>query len=205
MRRWLGIWLLALGWLALGVAYLRWLGPLTSPLVWEQGGRHYQLLEPRALGFALLVPAFLLVLYRSLADLPWQQRLLSTLFRSAFVLLLALCVGRLVRSVESSRVCTVFLVDVSDSISDAALSSASQTIDQARAARRPDDELRVISFARRPRLLEPGPDGQLPPWREPAQARPSGDDRYSETDLQAALQLAYGVFPEGYLRRVVLL
>jgi len=205
MRRWLGICALALGWLGLGLAYLRWLGPLTSPLVWEQGGRHYQLLEPRALGFALLVPAFLLVLYRSLADLPWQQRLLSTVFRSAFVLLLALCVGRLVRSVESSRVCTVFLVDVSDSISDAALRGATQTLEQARAARRPDDELRVISFARRPRLLEPGPNGELPPWREPAASRPSADDRYSETDLQAALQLAYGVFPEGYLRRVVVL
>ena len=138
MRRWLGICLLVVGWLALGLAYLRWLGPLTSPLVWEQGGRHYQLLEPRALGFALLVPAFLLVLYRSLAYLPWQQRLLSTLFRSAFVLLLALCVGRLVRSVESSRVCTVFLVDVSDSISDAALQSATQTLEKARAARRQD-------------------------------------------------------------------
>ncbi|HVZ31738.1 MAG TPA: VWA domain-containing protein, partial [Polyangiaceae bacterium] len=205
MRRWLGICLLALGWLALGLAYLRWLGPLTSPLVWQQAGRHYQLLEPRALGFALLVPGFLLVLYRSLADLPWQQRLLSTLFRSAFVLLLALCVGRLVRSVESSRVCTIFLVDVSDSVSVAALRSATQTIAKARAARHPDDELRVISFARRPRLLEPGPDGELPPWREPAASRSEADDRYSETDVQAALQLAYGVFPEGYLRHVVVL
>ena len=205
MRRWLGICLLTLGWLALGLGYLRWLAPLTSPLVWEQGGRHYQLLEPRALGFALLLPGFLLVLYRSLADLPWQQRLLSTLFRSAFVLLLALCVGRFVLSGESSRVCTIFLVDVSDSISDAALRSASQTIDKARDARRSDDELRVISFARRPRLLEPGPDGALPPWREPAASRPNGDERYSETDLQAALQLAYGVFPEVYLRRVVVL
>jgi len=205
MRRWLSFCLLVLGWLALSLAYLRWLGPQTTPLVWEQGGRHYQLLEPRALGFGLLLPVFLLTLYRSLADLPWQQRLLSTLFRSSFVLLLALCVGRLVRSVETSRICTIFLVDVSDSISDAALSEASSTIGRARAAQRPDDELRVVSFARRPRLLELGPQGELPAWREPAQARPSGDERYSETDLQAALQLAYGVFPEGYLRRVVLL
>lgn len=208
MRRWLGFCLLLLGWLALSLAYLRWLEPLTTPLLWEAGGRHYQLLQPRALGFALLVPVFLLVLYRSLADLPWQQRLLSTLFRSAFVLLLALCVGRLVRSVETSRICTIFLVDVSDSISDAALADASLSIARARAAQRPDDELRVVSFARRPRLLELGPQGELPAWREPRAARHAsgaGDARYSETDLQAALQLAYGIFPEGYLRRVVLL
>jgi Ca-activated chloride channel family protein len=208
MRRWIGLCLLLLGWLALALAYARGLAPLSSPLIWQQGGRHYQLLEPRALGFALLLPAFLLMLYRSLADLPWQQRLLSTLFRSAFVVLLALCVGRLVRSVETSRICTIFLVDVSDSISDAALGDAGQLIARAGAAQRPDDELRVISFARRPRLLELGPKGELPVWREPAASRRgagSADDRYSETDLQAALQLAYGVFPEGYLRRVVVL
>src|SRR4051812_3258056 len=187
MRRWLGFCLLLVGWLALSLGYLRWLGPQSTPLAWEQGGRQYQLLEPRALGFALLLPVFLLVLYRSLADLPWQQRLLSTLFRSAFVLLLALCVGRLVRSVETSRICTIFLVDVSDSISDAALSDASLAIARARAGQRPEDELRVVSFARRPRLLELGPQGELPPWRDPAPVRHGGasDERYSETDLQA--------------------
>src|SRR5262245_15688146 len=148
MRRWLGISLLLLGWLALALLGLRWLGPLTSPLGWEQGGRSYQLLEPRALGFVLVLPLFLLIALRSLADLPWQQRLLSGLFRSVFVCLLALCVGRLVRSVETSRVCTIFLIDVSDSVSDAALAGATQALGQARAAQRPDDQLRVISFAR---------------------------------------------------------
>lgn len=207
MRRALGFWLLVVGWLALTVGYVRWLWPLSAPLVWEQGGRHYQLLEPRALGFALLVPLLLLILYRSLADLPWQQRLLSTLFRAAFVCLLAVGIGRLVRSVEASRICTIFLVDVSDSVSDAALSSAVDTITRARAAQRPDDQLRVISVARRPRLLELGPGGELPALREPAAERRAGTaaERYSETDLQAGLQLAYGVFPEGYLRRVVVL
>jgi Ca-activated chloride channel homolog len=207
MRRALGFWLLVIGWLALAVGYARWLWPLKGPLVWDQGGRHYQLLEPRALGFALLVPLLLLVLYRSLADLPWQQRLLSTLFRSAFVCLLALGIGRLVRSVETSRICTIFLVDVSDSVSDTALTGAADTIARARAVQRPDDQLRVISVARRPRLLQLGPNGELPALREPAAQRRTapGAERYSETDLQAGLQLAYGIFPEGYLRRVVVL
>ncbi len=207
MKRALGFWLLLLGWLGLVAAYARWVWPLGAPLVWEQGGRDYQLLQPRALGFALLVPLLLLTLYRSLADLPWQQRLLSTLFRAAFVCLLAVGLGRVVRSVETSRICTIFLVDVSDSVSDAALAGVAETIRQARAAQRPDDELRVISVARRPRLLELGPAGELPALREPAAERRTGPsaERYSETDLQAGLQLAYGVFPEGYLRRVVVL
>ncbi|HVZ34353.1 MAG TPA: VWA domain-containing protein, partial [Polyangiaceae bacterium] len=151
------------------------------------------------------------MLERSLADLPWQQRWLSTLFRSGFVALLAVCVARPVREVDSSRICTTFLVDVSDSISDASLVEAGRTIAEARAHARSDDALRVISFARRPHLVELGPEGELPPLRQRkpsgkgAQQAPSSDDQYSETDLQAALQLAYGVFPAGYLRRVVIL
>jgi Ca-activated chloride channel homolog len=211
--RWLSLCLLALFTALLGLGYLRWLAPLSGPLVWEQAGTRYQLLEPRALGFLLSVPVLLLVLYKSLADLPWQQRALSALFRVGFMLSLALCVARLVQSVETRRICTVFLVDVSDSVSDAALADASASILAAQQQKGPEDELRVIRFARRPHLVELGAAGELPPWRERAPgspAAPPGDDDslrnlYSESNLQAALQLSYGVFPPGYLRRAVLL
>jgi Ca-activated chloride channel family protein len=195
-------------WVCSVLAYWHWIWPLPGPLHWQAASVRYQLLEPRALGFALLIPGLWLVLERSLADLPWQQRWLSTLCRSGFVGLLAVCVARPVREVDSSRICTTFLVDVSDSVSDASLVEAGRTIAEARTHVRPEDTLRVISFARRPHLVELGPQGELPPLRPSGkgtqQAR-SNDDQYSETDLQAALQLAYGVFPAGYLRRVVIL
>ena len=114
MPRWLSFSLLLLLTIALVGGYVRFIAPVTGPLGWDYDGTRYQLLEPRALGFALLAPLILLVLYKSLADLPWQQRLLSALFRIGFVALLALAVSRLVQSVETRRIATVFLVDVSD-------------------------------------------------------------------------------------------
>ena len=48
---------------------------------WLKDGVRYQLLEPRALGVFLSLPILLFVLGRSLADLPWPQRVLSVLFR----------------------------------------------------------------------------------------------------------------------------
>jgi Ca-activated chloride channel family protein len=213
MPRWFSFSLLSLLTLLLGLAYVRWILPLTGPLAWQYAGTRYQLLEPRALGWGLIAVLLLFMLYKSLADLPWQQRALSALFRTSFVLLLALCAARLVRSVETRRVCSVFLVDVSDSVSDAALADATRIISAAYAAKGPEDQLRVIRFGRRPHLVELGPNGELPPWRlrvaDPGAPPPSDDDAprnlYSESNLQAALQLSYGVFPAGYLRRAVLL
>jgi Ca-activated chloride channel family protein len=227
--RWLSLLLLALFATVLTFGYVKYLAPLTVPLVWEYAGTRYQLLEPRALGYVLIAPFVLLVLFKSLADLPWQQRLLSALFRIAFIALLALSISRLVRSVETRRIATVFLVDVSDSVSDAALASATALIEGAWKQKGSDDDVRVIRFARRPRLVELGPGGEVPAWRErasaagsagagagaagagagaagagSADANASRDDFYSESDLQAALQLAYGVFPAGYIRRAVL-
>ncbi|HEX3855073.1 MAG TPA: hypothetical protein VHW01_29120, partial [Polyangiaceae bacterium] len=88
---------------------------------WLRDGIHYQLLEPSALGVLLVTPLLLFVLGRSLADLPWPQRVLSVLFRVAFLGLLGLGLARLVRSEETHKVCTVLLVDVSDSVPDEAL------------------------------------------------------------------------------------
>ncbi len=211
MPRWLSLSLLGALSLMLGLGYARWLAPLSGALAWEHAGARYQLLEPRALSLVLVAPVLLLVLYKSLADLPWQQRLLSALFRIAFILLLAVTMARLVQSVETSRICTVFLVDVSDSVSDAALGDATRTINQAKQQQGPNDQLRVIRFARRPHLVEWSGEGELLAWREPKAERrraPSSDsesDLYSESNLQAAVQLAYGVFPPGYLRRAVIL
>ena len=150
MPRWLSLALLGAFSVALAFGYARFIAPLELPLVWEYAGTRYQLLEPRALGWVLLAPFVLLVLYKSLADLPWQQRLFSALCRIAFITLLALSVSRLVRSVETRRIATVFLVDVSDSVSDAALASATAWIEDAWKKKGAEDDVRVIRFARRP-------------------------------------------------------
>src|SRR5450432_4163019 len=167
------------------------------------------------LGFALLAPYFLWMIGRSLADLPWPQRVLSVLMRIAFVVLLALGLSRLARTATTEKVCTVFLVDVSESVPDAAIADAKVAIQNALDQKPPDALVKLITFSQRPRAIpmEEGaktvPDllrhdqldlADLPP--KDRSSKKLGHD--AATDLQSALQLAYGLYPAGYLRHAVI-
>jgi Mg-chelatase subunit ChlD len=192
--------------LALGVVglwiYVRFVwfaGPtLAVPLRHHAGD--YELLAPRMLGIALLAPYFLWVIGRSLADLPPAQRALSVLLRVAFVALLALGLARLARTATAQKVCTVFVVDVSDSVPDAALEDARAQVQAALDARPSDDRVRLVTFAKRPRAVPLADDAKQAPVLER-----HGPGLGGATDIASALQLAYGLFPEGYLRRAVIL
>jgi uncharacterized membrane protein len=174
---------------------------------WLRDGIHYQLLEPSALGVLLVTPLLLFVLGRSLADLPWPQRVLSVLFRVAFLGLLGLGLARLVRSEETHKVCTVLLVDVSDSVPDEALGDARNSIAAYAKAKGADDELKVVTFAERPRLIELYRNEQavVPAIQELRHRGPDGKRLTAGTDIRAALALSYGLFPPGFLKRVVLI
>ena len=108
-------------------------------LSWVRGGVTYELLNPKMLGAALIAPWFVGVLSQSLADLPWPQKALSVLLRVAFVALIALGLSRLARSATTEKVCTVYLVDVSESVPDAALLDAQAAI-QAGLDQKPKDD-----------------------------------------------------------------
>lgn len=200
-----GAWLfvvLALVALGLAFVYVRFVLDTGSPLAVDIAGSRYELLSPAALGALLVTPVVLALMYRSLADLPWQQRLLSAMFRLAFLALLALGLARPVLEAKSGRVCTVLLVDLSDSVSEEALGDAQRVLERVSARRREGDLLKVVGFARRPRLLPPGEGDALPDLRAARVAL--GAEERGDTNLEAALQLAYGVFPPGYLKRAVL-
>ncbi|MCC6214447.1 MAG: VWA domain-containing protein [Polyangiaceae bacterium] len=213
-RRWpaWATWALAsLAGLAIAAALHRWV--LFAPpgtFVWTIEGRRHELVEPRALALLLVVPALIVALGRSLADLPWQQRVLALLFRVAFVGLLALALGRLVRTTETRKVATVVLVDVSDSVSDQALEDARALLGRVWAARGPEDTVRLVTFAERARRVEVSvSDGRVVVpevgalRHAPERARP-GDRPGAASDLGAALALGWAVLPPGYLPRVVL-
>ncbi|EYF08980.1 VWA domain-containing protein [Chondromyces apiculatus] len=184
-------------------------------LTWERGGVKYELLNPKMLGAALLAPWFVAVLGASLADLPWQQRILSVLLRVAFVALVALGLSRLARTATTEKVATVYLVDVSDSVTDEALGDAREAVRRAYAEKPEDAVIKVITFARRPRLDEGGEPGSgtedaekqppLPTIGRHVDAQGKRGDLGAGSNLQAALQLAYGLYPPGYLKRAVLL
>ncbi len=177
---------------------------------WVKDGQTYELMNPRTLGIILLTPLFLFILGRSLADLPWQQRVLSVLLRVLFVALLAFGLARLARTAETRKVCTVFLVDVSDSVQDASIERAEKLYADAWAAKGKEDSVKLVTFARRPRLVDVAEKDGKPVLPAPGELRhraapASKDHPGAGTDIQAALQLAYGVFPPGYIKHAVII
>lgn len=177
-------------------------------ITWAYRGVDYELLNPKMLGAVLLAPWFVGVLATSLADLPWPQRVVSVLLRITFVALLALGLSRLARTATTEKVCTVYLVDVSDSVTDEALEDARAVVAKAFAEKPEDGLVKVVTFARRPRLVAhaEGDDPKRPPRIERHTAADGNrGDLGAGSNLQAALQLAYGLYPPGYLRRAVLI
>ncbi len=143
----LGLWLY--------VRYVWYAGP---SITWNRGNTEFELLSPRMLGIALLAPYFLWMIGRSLADLPPAQRALSLVLRVAFVTVLALGLARLARTATTQKVCTVYVVDVSDSVADAALYDARAEVQRGLDAKRGGDLVRLVTFAKRPRVV-PVEDG----------------------------------------------
>ncbi len=215
---------LAFGVLVLGTAalllwlYLHYVWYAGPTIAWKRGGKDYELLAPRRLGLILLAPYLLWVIGRSLADLPLPQRILSMLLRFAFVALLALGLARLARTATTQKVCTVYLVDVSESVPDAALDDAKAEIDKGLQARPKDDLVKVVTFARRPRVVTLADDAkEIPPIERhesvdgskhnPATITPDSKKLGlgAATDIASALELGFALYPAGYLRRAVIL
>ncbi|MFO0761573.1 MAG: VWA domain-containing protein, partial [Byssovorax sp.] len=176
-------------------------------LSWVRNGITYELLNPKMLGAILVAPWFIGVLSQSLADLPWPQRILSVLLRITFVALVALGLSRLSRTATTEKACTIYLVDVSDSVTDESLGDAQAAVDRAWAEKPKEGLVRLITFARRPRVIEPS---EKEPDKAPRVVRHVNEkgergELGAGSNLQAALQLAYGLYPNGYLKRAVLL
>jgi Ca-activated chloride channel homolog len=184
--------------------------PGMSTIEWQRHGTDYELLSPKMLGLALFAPFFFWMIGRSLADLPPVQRVISVVLRVAFVALLALGLARLARTATTQQICTVYMVDVSESVPDAALEDARAEITKGIKAKPKDGLVKVITFARRPRMVPLEDDATEAPKLErhepPPDKRETGKRTGlgAATDIAAALQLAYGLYPAGYLRRAVI-
>lgn len=180
---------------------------------WVRGEETFELMRPELFGVLLVAPLLLFALTRSLADLPWPQRVLSLLFRLTFLGLLALALAEPLRSSLTERVCSVVVLDVSDSVSDESLEQARAEVEKLVQAKPDDDELRLVTFAARPRLVSLEHEDKLvvpevSALRHAAEKGKPGEAPErpgAATNIQSALQLAYGVFPPGYLKRVLLI
>lgn len=181
---------------------------LPRDVVWH--AEHYSILSPSMLYIVALAPILFFVASKSLADLPRVQRVLSTIVRTLIFAAIAIALSRPARTTESDRVSTVYLVDVSDSVTDESLADARQAVQAAWAARGEND-VQLVTFARHPRVVVLDTDvDEVPALTRPADsARANATTptatQGSGTNIQAALQLAYGLYPAGYLRRAVII
>lgn len=156
--------------------------------------RPIDFLAPSWFYLVALVPYFFVVRTLSLTDVSDFQQYLSTGFRSLIVIGIALALARPTWTNTDNKIATVILVDVSGSISDAQLAESrdyATSIIEAKDAR---NQVFLISFAERPYLIADG--------------KPESIQRHTDgsagTNLQAAVQLGYGIYPDGYLPRMVI-
>jgi Ca-activated chloride channel homolog len=191
----------------------------------EAYGKDIEILAPRWIGLACIVPYFWLVDGFTLADFPQVQRVFSALWRSLIVIALSMSLTKAHFVVTDQKICTVIVVDVSDSIPDAALVKSKEYLAQVIEAQRKDDLVRLVVFASHPEAIEITPETlalkgdalrqKLPEIKRPPKAAPPPKNQPNlqpttpaegaGTDIQAALRLAYGLYPPGFLKRAVLI
>jgi Ca-activated chloride channel family protein len=160
------------------------------------GDRPVTLLDPTKLLLIAIVPFLFLLRVLSLTDLSVLQQVVQATLRSLVIAALALAAARPSWITETSKVSTIVLVDVSDSISDKQLEAAKQYVDELAKAQG-DGNLQLITFAEKPTVARAG-DGKL---SAAIKRHPTGG---AGTDTQSAMQLAYGLYPDGYVNRMVI-
>jgi uncharacterized membrane protein len=180
-----------------------WLAGRTLITIHGVGSRPIDLLAPEWLKLACVVPFFFVVRHWSLTDLSISQQVVQASLRSLVIVVAALALARPSWVTRDSKVATVVLVDVSDSVSDKQLAAARAYVDELRASSKqgdPDDQwLEVVTFAEKPQVVGRGDDGFVIA-RHTGGAAAGG----AGSDVQAAMQLAYGLYPPGHLPRMVL-
>jgi Ca-activated chloride channel homolog len=189
--------LIALG-AAIGIYLLidQWIaGRPTVPV--DVGDRAVTLLDPTKLLLISIVPFLFLLRVLSLTDLSVLQQVVQASLRSLVIAALALAAARPSWITETSKVSTIVLVDVSDSISDKQLDAAKKYVDELEKAEA-DGNLQLITFAEKPTVAR----------AEDGKSLSSAIKRHSAggagTDTQSAMQLAYGMYPDGYVNRMVI-
>lgn len=180
--------------IAIYVGIDAWIGARTMITIEGVTARPVDLLAPEWLKLACVVPFFFVARHWSLTDLAISQQVLQAGLRSLVIVTAAVALARPSWVTRESKVATVALVDVSASVSDKQLDAARAYVDELRAAAG-GQWLEVVTFAEKPRVA-PRERGGFAIGRH--------DGASAGSDVQAAMQLAYGLFPPGHLPRLVL-
>jgi Ca-activated chloride channel family protein len=149
----------------------------------------------------LLIPCFWWVQRRTLTDLSPKHLQLSGLVRSAIIAFIALALMQPVIYRAGAWISTVYLLDVSQSISGSAIQSAIQWIQQTNNVGRPD-HARFIPFAANAAVFEKL--DQLKDVQVSSTASRGSIDQ-SGTNVENAIETAIRSFAPHHLKRLVLI
>lgn len=184
--------------IALYFAIDAWIGGRAIIRVTGLGTRPIELLDPRWLLLVAIAPLFYLVRSWSLTDLSLAQQLVQSTLRTAVIAAAAIALARPTWVTRESKVATVVLVDVSESVSEAQLAAARSYVDELSAAKG-EGWVQVITFAEKP-MVAKRQGGKFAIARHTTGPAKGG----AGTDVQSAIQLAYGLYPPGHLPRMVI-
>lgn len=161
-------------------------------------GDHVLSLEgPSALWLFALLPVLLLAFAISTRDDGWLRRALSFVLRAATLSALFVALARPVDVHESEDLSVVLAVDVSDSMSDAALREANELAESLLASRG-ESEVRILRFAARAEEVPIEDD------RAPAFVRFEEAEAGRASSIASAIELAGALAREGTSRRLVI-
>jgi Ca-activated chloride channel family protein len=182
-----------------GPALLMFLDHIPDFELWlaDQG---YTMRSPEWLALTALVPVLWFVRIHTLTDFPWLQSLVSATLRSLMIVAIAVGLTQITHtSTEARTVATVFVVDVSESVTEPILADAQLALQDAW-DHRGDGAVRLVTFAESaqvvPLAVTQG-TGKLEAIPVPKQGRLG-------SNLEAGLRLAFGQFPPGQLKRLVI-
>jgi Ca-activated chloride channel homolog len=153
------------------------------------------------LAFLAVIPWLWWVRGRSAVDLSPKHLTLSTVFRSALIVAIVLALMQPAILRTSSRVSTVYLLDVSESVSPAAVQDALAWIKKTDAAGRASHS-KFVAFAANSLAFDTAAD--LAQVKVSSKAQP-GAINQSKTRLAAALEHAARSFARDHVKRLVLL
>ena len=156
------------------------------------------IIRPVFLWLLLLLPMLLVPLRRSLAGMSRGQRAASTALRALVLLLFILALAGVRFPWQSRELAVVFAFDRSASVTPEAEKAGRAFLSQVMEGRRHGDDAALLGFSEDVSSLDLGSASR------PADAWPAQAGR-NATDISRALAYAAAVFPEGKIKRLVLL
>ena len=151
-----------------------------------------------ALFLLLLIPYAYYLTRKSLADLSDRRKWSAFAIRSTLILLLILAIGGLQFVRRTDRLCTIFALDVSDSITESESKKALEFINSSVKDMKENDLAGLIVFGKEAYV-------DIPPKSEINIASISSTPDKKFTSIDSAIITSLNVFPSDMQKRVVLI